>query len=99
MKAIVLTGRLVADPEVKKVGDNSVPVANFRVANNDTDKKNGEFYYVHCWERLAEFTEGYLHKGSRVMLQGSFNNELYKDKEGKTRSHFTITATRIEFAS
>jgi len=98
MKFIILTGRLTADPELRTVGEHKSKIANFRLANNDSDKDHGEFFDVHCWDKLAEFAEGYLKKGSRVLIQGSFHNEQYKDSEGNNRTHFSITATRIEFA-
>ena len=97
MKNIVLNGRLTADPEIRTVGENGVKVAGFCIANNDSDKEKGEFYDVQCWDRLAEFSENYLKKGAAVLVQGTFNNEKYQDKEGKNRTHFRVTAARIEF--
>lgn len=97
MKNIILSGRLVADPVLKTVGEQNATLANFRLANADSDRENAEFYDVHAWEKLAEFCEGYLHKGMRVYIMGTFNNEQYKDAEGKNRTHFEITAHKIEF--
>ncbi len=98
MKNIVITGRLAADPDVKIVGEGEVKVANFCLVNNDSDKENGEFYEVTCWEKLADFAENYYKKGLRVLVQGTFNNERYKDKDGNNRSAFRITAYKTEFA-
>ncbi len=97
MKAIVMNGRLVADPTIKEVGEKKAKLASFRMANNDGERDTGEFYDVHCWDKLAQFVESYLKKGSKILLQGSFENQLYQDKEGKNRTHFEITATKIEF--
>ncbi len=97
MKNIIISGRLVADPNVSQVGEKNTKVANFRIANNDGDKDNGEFYDVKAWEYLAEFSENYLKKGVKILIQGSFNNEGYQDKEGKNKTHFSITAQKIEF--
>ena len=84
MKAIVMNGRLVADPTIKEVGEKKAKLASFRMANNDGEKDTGEFYDVHCWDKLAQFAESYLKKGSKILLQGSFENQLYQDKEEKT---------------
>ena len=97
MKNIVISGRLVADPTMRTVGEQQTKIANFRLANADSDKENAEFYDVHAWDRLADFCEGYLHKGTRIYVQGTFNMEQYKDSEGKNRNHFEITALKIEF--
>ncbi len=98
MKHIVLSGRLTAPPEVKCVGEQQVKLAKFRIANNDNDKETGEFFDVVAWDRQADFTENHLEKGQRIVLSGTFDNEVYQDKEGNRRTHFSITANRIEFA-
>ena len=97
MKYIVISGRLVADPTLKTIGEKNTKLANFRLANADSDKEHAEFFDVHAWDKLADFCEGYLHKGMRIYIHGTFNNEQYKDAEGKNRTHFEITALKIEF--
>lgn len=97
MKSIILSGRLVADPTTKEVGEKKAKVARFRLANNDGERDTADFYDVHCWDKLALFAENHLKKGSKILLQGSFENELYQDAEGKNKTHFEITASRIEF--
>lgn len=99
MKTIFLSGRLTADPEMKEVGDNKSKIAKFTLANNEAGPDNAEFYDVHCWDMLAELVEKNLKKGSRVVIQGTFANSLYTDKDGKKRVHFDITAYKLEFAS
>ncbi|MCQ2461245.1 MAG: single-stranded DNA-binding protein [Clostridia bacterium] len=99
MKAIFLSGRLTRDPEIKEVTDKKTKVADFTIANNERDSENGEFFDIVCWDKTAEFVENYLKKGQKVIIQGSFQNESYKDKEGNTRYHFRVTAHNIEFES
>ncbi len=98
MKAIILSGRLTRDPEIKEVTDKKTKVADFTVANNEYSE-NGEFYDVVCWDKTAEYAEKYLKKGQKVVIHGTYQNESYKDKEGNTRYHFRITAQSIEFGS
>ncbi len=99
MKTIFLSGRLTTDPEIKPVGDNNSKLAKFTLANNDSGSENAEFYDVHCWDSMAELVGNNLKKGSRVVIQGTFSNSSYTDKEGKKRLHFDITAYKLEFAS
>ncbi len=99
MKTIILTGRLTADPEVREIADKKTKVANFTLANSDRDKENAEYFDVACWDKNADFVEGYVKKGNKVLVQGTFSNETYKDKDGNTRHHFRITANTIEFAN
>ncbi|MBQ0135842.1 MAG: single-stranded DNA-binding protein [Oscillospiraceae bacterium] len=99
MKAIFLSGRLTRDPEIKEINDKKTKVANFTVANNQSDGENGEFFDVVCWDKTAEYAEKYLKKGQKVVVQGTFQNESYKDKDDNTRYHFRITAHTIDFLS
>lgn len=99
MKTIFLSGRLTTDPEIKGIGDNNSKIAKFTLANNENGPDKAEFYDVHCWDSLAELVEKNLKKGSRVIIQGTFANSSYNDKDGKKRVHFEITAYKLEFAS
>lgn len=99
MKAIIISGRLTRDPEIKTVTDKKTKIANFTIANNDKDKENGEFYDVVCWDSTAEFVENYVKKGQKIIIQGTFQNESYKDKDDNTRYHFRVTAHTIDFLS
>lgn len=98
MKTVFLSGRLTEDPEISVVGTDNRKVANFTLANNDSGREGGEFFDIRCWEQLADFVEGYLRKGNRIVLQGTCNQETYKDTDGKSRKRFSVTASRIEFA-
>lgn len=98
MKTIFLTGRLTADPELKKVGDNDSRLVKFTLANNENSSDNAEFYDIHCWDSIAEFAAKNLKKGNRIIIQGTFSNSAYTDKEGKKRVHFDINAYKLEFA-
>ncbi|MBQ9067363.1 MAG: single-stranded DNA-binding protein [Clostridia bacterium] len=99
MKVLFLSGRLTADPQIKVVGDEQRPLACFRLANNDGGKERpAEFFDVCAWDKQAKFAGDYLKKGTRILIQGSFHNETYQDKEGNPRTHFSVRADRIEFA-
>lgn len=97
MRSIFLSGRLTKEPEIKEVTENKVKVAEFTLANNDRDKENAEFFDVVCWDALAKFVENYVRKGQKIIVSGSFKDDAYKDKDGKTIHHFVIEAKNIEF--
>lgn len=97
MKSIVLSGRLTKDPDVKVIENKDTKVANLRLANNDNEKEENEFYDVHCWGNLADIAEKYLKKGSKIVVLGTFCNESYTDAENKKRIKLSITATKFDF--
>ncbi len=74
----ILIGNLGNDPEVRYT-PNGVAVANLNIATTSgwKDKQSGEMQEKTEWHRvvifdqnLADVAEKYLHKGSKVYLEG-----------------------------
>ena len=100
---IILDGNLTADPEIRKTPTNKT-VANFRVAaNHEWGNKNGNksvsYFPVECWEKLAENCGQYLHKGSKVTVQGELREDRWTDTEGKKYSKIKVVARSVRFDS
>ena len=88
-----ITGRLGADPEVRRKQDGS-PIVNLRVASAETwrDRNSGErkektewFSAVIFSEGLCKVAEQYLKKGSQVLLQGKIATRKWQDSSGNDR--------------
>lgn len=87
---VILIGNLGKDPEIKRFENSAV--ANFSLATSETyTDKNGErqtlteWHNIVVWGRQAEIAEQYLHKGSKVYVEGKITNRKYQDKEGNDR--------------
>ena len=91
----LLTGNLGADPDVYYQPEGS-PVASFNLAFRSTKKKTGWIRVV-CFGRLAEVTEKYLHKGARVAVIGTLDQQKWETDEGVTRSSYQLIANSLEF--
>ena len=91
----VLTGNLGADPEVFYSSEGN-PVASFNLAFRSSKKKTG-WIKVTCFQRLAEVTEKYLHKGARVGIIGTLDQQKWETDEGVTRSGYQLIANSLEF--
>tara|TARA_Y100001938_G_C7993908_1_gene381003 strand:+ start:146 stop:628 length:483 start_codon:yes stop_codon:yes gene_type:complete len=59
-------GNLVADPELKSIG-NDKKVCKFRIAVNNPHNEEASFFYVDVWGREGEKC-GMLKKGAQVMI-------------------------------
>lgn len=90
---VILVGNLGADPEIRHTQDGR-PVANLRVATSDSwrDKATGERRERTEWHRVVIFSEGlcriaeqYLHKGSKVYLEGQLQTREWEDQSGQKR--------------
>jgi len=90
-----LTGNLGGDPEVFYSSDGS-PVASFSLAFHSSKKKTGWIKVV-CFQKLAEVTQKYLHKGARIAVIGTLDNHKWETDEGIQRSSFQIIANTLEF--
>lgn len=93
MNMCLITGRLGADPEVRRKQDGS-PIVNLRVASSEQwrDRNSGErkeraewFNVVIFSEGLCKVAEQYLKKGSRVLLQGKIATRKWQDQTGADR--------------
>jgi single-strand DNA-binding protein len=90
---VILIGNLGADPEIRRTNDGR-PIANLRVATSETwrDKATGERRERTEWHRVVIFSEGlcriaeqYLHKGSKVYLEGQLQTRKWQDQSGQDR--------------
>jgi len=91
----ILTGNLGADPEVFYSSEGN-PVATFNIAFKSSKKKTGWIKCV-CFSRLAEVTEKYLHKGARIGIIGTLDQQKWETDEGITRSSFQLICNSLEF--
>ena len=91
----VLTGNLGADPEVFYSSEGN-PVASFNLAFRSSKKKTG-WIKVTCFQRLAEVAEKYLHKGARIGIIGTLDQQKWETDEGVTRSSFQLICNSLEF--
>lgn len=106
MNSLIFMGRLTADPEVRfTTGENATCIANFNLAvdkkykkKNDPDAPTADFFRITAMGRLGEFTEKYLHKGTKIVMSGRVENNNYVNKDGVKVYGFQFIAESIEFA-
>lgn len=100
MNKVILMGRLTRDPEVRY--SNDLAVASFSIAVDRRFKREGQpeadFFNCTAFRKTAEFVEKYLHKGTKVVLDGEINNDNYTNKEGQKVYGTRIIVNQIEFA-
>ena len=95
----ILVGNLGRDPEMRYTQDGSA-VANFTVATSErwTDRNTNErreqteWHRVVCFRRLAEICGEYLHKGSKVYIEGRLQTRSWEGQDGQTRYTTEIVA-------
>ena len=96
-------GRLTRDPELRYT-PNGKAVTKFGLAVNKSYRKaDGEevqtplFINVTTWGKVAENVANFIHKGSKVAINGSLQSNNWEDKEGNKRTSFEIVAQIVQF--
>lgn len=89
-------------PEIRAT-QNNIKVANFDIAVERRFVKDGEerqtdFFPVVAWNKLGEFCEKYLQKGTKVVIEGRLEVRQWQDKDGNNRYTTEVIAESIEFA-
>lgn len=87
---VILIGNIGQDPKVTYM-PNGNAVANITIATSESwkDKNTGEnvdkteWHRVVAFRRLAEIMGEYLHKGSKVYIEGKLQTRKWQDKNGK----------------
>lgn len=100
LNVVVLMGRMVADPELKRT-QSGVYVSSFRVAVDRSfskEERKADFIDVVAWKGTAEFICKYFHKGSMIALAGSLQTRNYEDKNGNKRTAYEVVANEVHFA-
>lgn len=99
-KAMII-GNLTRDPEIRTTPSGQT-VASFSVATNLvwTDKSGQkqekvEFHNVVSWRRLAEICGQYLHKGSKVYIEGRLQTSEWTGQDNVKRYRTEIIADNM----
>ena len=102
LNKIMLIGNLGRDPELQVTSDGT-PFTRFSLAvsRNYTTKsgerrEETEWFNIVAWRQLAETCERYLHKGSKVYIEGRVTQRKYTDKNGLERTSVDVTITDME---
>lgn len=104
MNICTLIGRIVRDPEIRYTqGDNPMAVARYTLAvqrnrKNSEGKYDSDFISCVAYGKSAEFTERYLHKGSKIAVSGRITTGSYTNKEGQKVYTTDVVIDNQEFA-
>lgn len=101
MNKVILKGRIVHTPEVKKT-PNDVSVCSFSVAvdrrfKSASGEKATDFFDVVAWRQTADFIGKYFEKGQEILVSGELQTRSYEDKNGNKRKVCEVIAEQVEF--
>jgi len=95
MNLCILTGNLGQDPEIFYSSDGD-SIASFNLAFK-SGKDKTSWIKVTAFNKTAEVCEKYLHKGAKIIVNGSLQQDKWETDDGEKRSSMKVIANRIEF--
>ena len=104
LNQVMLIGNLGKDPEVRYASSTGEAIVSFSLATTDKwkDKQSGESKEATEWHNVTIFAPGlctvaeqYLHKGSRVFVQGRLQTRKWTDDNGVDRWNTNVVLTKI----
>lgn len=101
MNKVILMGRLCKDPEISS-STGGTTIARYSIAVDRKYKKDGEpeadFFNLVSFGKQGQFVEKYLHKGTKIVISGTLQNNNYTNREGKKIYETRIITDDVEFA-
>lgn len=99
LNKIMLIGNLGRDPEMSYTPSGKA-VTKFSLAVNRTsrDRETNErreettWFNIVAWDQLAETCNQYLHKGSKVYIEGRMTSRKYTNKDGVEVTAWEVVA-------
>lgn len=100
---VILIGNVGNDPEVRYM-QNGNPMTTLSIATSESwkDKQTGEkqdkteWHRVVCFNRLSEIIGEYVHKGSKLYIEGSLRTRKWQDQQKQDRYITEIIANDIQ---
>jgi len=100
---VILIGNLGAEPDVRFT-PGGVAVANVRIATSESwrDKQSGELTDRTEWHRLvffgrlAEVVKDYVHKGSKIYVEGRLQTRKWQGQDGQDRYTTEIVCNEMQ---
>ena len=96
LNRVTLIGNLTRDPEAKSTptGKN---VTSFSLATSyrTENKETVEFHDVSAWGKLGEIIAQYVHKGSKVYVEGRLKSNIVRNAAGDSKRYTEIVADNL----
>ena len=104
MNKVILMGRLTRDPDIRySQGENAQAIARYTLAVDRRFRREGseqtaDFIGCVAFGKSAEFAEKYLHKGTKLVVEGRIQTGSYTNKDGNKVYTTDVVVENQEFA-
>ena len=105
MNKVILMGRLTRDPNIStsQTGAEPMKIARFTLAvdrrrGSNAGAQTADFISCVAFGRTADFVEGYLHQGTKVVASGRIQTGSYTNRDGQKVYTTDVVIEDLEFA-
>ena len=103
MNKVILMGRLTRDPDIRySQGEKATAIARISLAVDRKFKQEGQptADFINClaFGKRAEFFEKYCKKGTKLVIEGSWQTGSYTNKDGNKVYTNDCLIENVEFA-
>lgn len=102
LNKVVMMGRLVKNPELRRTGS-GVAVTSFTIAvdrdfaEKQSGQKETDFFDCVAWRQTGEFVDKYFSKGKMAVVVGRLQFRSWNDKDGNKRKNAEIVVENVYF--
>ena len=92
-------GRLTKEIELKYSQSGTAYMSNSIACDRKFAKeKTTDFFNIKAFGKTAEAMDKFLHKGSKIFVEGSLQTDEYTTKDGQKKSSISLYVDSWEFA-
>lgn len=101
LNKVLLLGNLGSEPECRVLNSGtcvasvSLGTAKSRKQQDGSYAEQTEWHRLVFWGKIAETVQQYLHKGSRIYVEGEIRSRQYQDQQGQTKHVTEIHVTEM----
>ena len=99
MNIVSITGRLCADPELRRTQSGKAVASYSLAVKRPRTKDETDFVNVVTWDKAAEYISQYGSKGDVVAITGSLQSRKWEDKNGNKRTEWEVVTDAVELLS
>ena len=99
MNSINITGRLCADPELRRTQSGTACCSFTLAVKRPKVKDVTDFHNFVVWQQGAEYLCQYAHKGDLVGVTGYLTTREWTDKDDNKRKSTEVTCDSVELVS
>ena len=96
LNKVQLIGRVGKDPEIKNLGASKVAKFSLAISEKYKGEERTEWQNIVVWNKLADFAEKYVSKGSLTYVEGKIQTKAWDDASGNKRFSTEIVGFNMQ---